>query len=235
MRIFLAGATGAVGRLLVPMLVADGHAVVGTTRHADRAAALERAGATAAVVDAYDPVALARAVASAAPDAVIDQLTDLAANLGQESYRRNARLRTIATRNLVDAMLAADVSRLVAQSAAWLYATGPVPHTEVDPLRDPATDPENVVLPGVLELERLVLGTKGIEGTVLRYGFLYGPGTDSATRGDRPSVQVAAAARAAALAVAGPDAGIFNIVDDGEDVSNRRARQVLGWDPGRWA
>jgi hypothetical protein len=106
-----------------------------------------------------------------------------------------------------------------------------VPHTEADPLLDPAANPERRALPGIVEVERLTLTTTGIEGTVLRYGLFYGPGTVSAERGDRPSVHVVAAARATVLAVDSAERGIFNVVDDREDVSNERARSVLGWDP----
>jgi nucleoside-diphosphate-sugar epimerase len=230
-RIFLAGAAGAIGRQLVPMLVAEGHQVHGTTRSPERAEWLRSAGAIPVVVDAFDPARVEAAVANARPEVVVNELTDLAAGLEPDDLSATARLRVAGTRNLVDAMLGAGVPRLIAQSGAWLYAPGRGLHREDDPLLDPAANPTHRTLPGIIELERLALTTPGISGTVLRYGFFYGPGTVSAERADRPSVHVAAAARATALAVASAARGIFNVVDDGDDVSNERARSVLGWDP----
>jgi nucleoside-diphosphate-sugar epimerase len=230
-RIFLAGATGAIGRQLVPMLIGDGHMVTGATRSRDKAIWLRSTGADAAVVDVFDVDALRHAVVAARPDVVIHQLTDLAGGFGPDELRANSRLRQVGTRNLVDATLAAGASRMVAQSGAWLYASGPVPHTEADPLKDPAGVPDDPVLPGIVELERLVTRTRGFDGIVLRYGFLYGPGTVGDKPGSEPTVHVAAAARAAALAVEHGSAGIYNIVDDGGEVSNHLAREVLGWRP----
>lgn len=230
-RIFLAGAAGAIGRQLVPILVAAGHEVHGTTRSEERAAWLRWAGATPIVLDAFDAGAVRAAVTAVAPALVIHQLTDLAGGFGAEDLAATARLRQLATRNLVDAMAGTRVRRLIAQSGAWVYAPGPVPHAEDDPLLDPLANPHHRSLPGLLEVERLTLETPGIEGTVLRYGFFFGPGTVSEERGDRPSVHVVAAARATALAAESEARGIFNVVDDGEDVSNDRARTVLGWDP----
>jgi nucleoside-diphosphate-sugar epimerase len=163
---------------------------------------------------------------------VIHQLTDLASGFDAASLERNARLREVGTANLVDAMLAVPTRRLVAQSIAWLYADGPLPHPEADPLIDATSDPGNISLRGVLTLERLVTRTPGIDGLVLRYGSLYGPGTAYTERPDGPtSVHVAAAARAAALAVARGGPGIYNVVDEGGTVSAALARRVLGWDP----
>lgn len=229
MRIFVAGATGAIGRQLIPMLVADGHSVAGTTRSEERAAWLRSAGAEAAVVDVFDAAELRRAVMAARPEVVIHQLTDLAAGFKTEQLRANARLRQEGTRNLMDAAVAAGAHRMVAQSAAWLYAPGPEPHVESDPLRDLVES--DAVLPGVLELERIVTTTPPVEGVVLRYGFFYGPGTTEPTRDSEPAVHVTDAARAAALAVSQGPPGIYNVVDDGPLVSNRRARELLGWEP----
>lgn len=233
MRIFVAGASGVVGRQLVPMLVTGGHEVTGTTRHAERTDALARAGATPAVVDATDRRALAQAVADARPEVVIHQLTDLAAvataGFTEAVLAANARLRTTATGNLVAAAEHAGARRIVAQSAAWLYAPGPEPHTEEDPLG--ATDEAGrTTLAGVLALEDAVLQSRTLEGIVLRYGLLYGPGT-GADSAPAPRVNVAAAARAAALAVNHGQPGVFNIVDDGAPVSNAKARTELGWIP----
>lgn len=232
MRVFVAGATGAIGRQLIPMLVDAGHEVTGMTRSSERAASLETLGAQAVVVDAFDADALHDALAQTTPEVVIDQLTDLASGFDAASLARNARLREVGTANLVEAMLAAGVRRLVAQSIAWLYADGPLPHTEADPLIDPATAPTHVTLPGVLTLERLVTRTPGIDGLVLRYGSLYGPGTGTDDPPTGPtSVHVAAAARAAVRAVSRGEPGLYNVVDDGGTVSAALARRVLGWDP----
>jgi nucleoside-diphosphate-sugar epimerase len=231
MRILVAGATGAIGRKLVPMLIADGHRLTGTTRSPDKAGWLRSIGSTAAIVDVFDAEALRRAVVAARPDIVVHQLTDLSGGFGPAQLRANSRLRQVGTRNLVDATLAAGSRRLVAQSGAWLYAPGPLPHAENGPLREPAGNPDDLVLPGILELERLVTQTAGFEGIVLRYGFLYGPGTASERPGTGPTVHVAEAARACALAIERGSAGIYNVVDDGGAVSNALAREVLGWRP----
>lgn len=182
MRIFVAGAGGAIGRCLVPMLVDAGHQVTGTTRAEDRAGWLRSIGAEPSIVDAYDAGALLSAVVAARPEIVIHQLTDLAAGFGAEQLRANTRLRKVGTRNLVDATLAARAGRLVAQSGGWLYAPGGLPHTETDPLKDPVDAPDDLVLDGIIDLERLVTRTAGFDGIVLRYGFLYGPGTGCAAR-----------------------------------------------------
>ena len=231
MRIFVAGAAGAIGRQLVPMLIEAGHVVTGTTRSAERATSLREQGAHAMVVDVFDADALGAAVVEARPQVVIHQLTDLAAGFGPEQLRANARLRQVGTRNLMDATVAAGASRMVAQSGAWLYAQGPEPHGERDPLLDPTTVPDHPVLPGIIELERIVTSTPGVDGLVLRYGFLYGPGTDDADPGDGPTVHVVAAANAAARAVDRGRPGFYNVVDDGGSVSNARARNELGWQP----
>ena len=233
MRVFVAGATGVIGRQLIPMLVAAGHDVTGTTRHATRTDALVEAGATPVVVDATDRAALARAVADARPEVVIHQLTDLAAATAAgytpAVLAANAALRRSATASLIDAAERAGARRFVAQSGAWLYAAGPEPHAEDDPLG--ATDEGGrITLAGILALESAVLGSSRLEGVVLRYGLLYGPGTGADTAAS-PSVHVVAAAKAAALAVNHGRPGVFNVVDDGGPVSNAKARDELGWTP----
>jgi nucleoside-diphosphate-sugar epimerase len=233
MRIFVAGAAGAIGRQLVPMLVEAGHAVTGTTRSQERAAWLEGTGAAAVVVDAYDADAVRTAVLDARPEILIHQLTDLALGFGPDDVARTGRLREVGTRNLVDAALAAGTQRLIAQSGAWLYADGPLPHHESHPLRPPTMEARDASLRGVIELERLVTQTPGIDGVVLRYGFFYGPNTAwEADTAPSPRVSVRAAAGATVLAIDRGPAGIYNVVDDDEAVSNRRARDLLGWRPG---
>jgi nucleoside-diphosphate-sugar epimerase len=229
--VFVAGATGVIGRHLVPMLVGWGHVVTGTTRSDDGARWLESVGAKAAVVDVFDASGLQEAMDRARPQVVIDQLTALRSGFGTEQLDATTRLRVVGTRNLADAMLSARAERLVAQSVAWLYASGPLPHREEAPLRDPVEERDDPVLPGIVALERLVMSTRGFEGLVLRYGYLYGPGTGATSPRMKPSVHIAAAARAAVLAVDRGAAGPYNIVDDGDEVSNAKARELLGWDP----
>lgn len=228
----MAGAAGVIGRALVPMLVDAGHQVTGTTRSRDRARWLNEHGVAPAVLDVYDRGATVHAVAGASPDVVVHQLTDLARGFGPEDLRRNERLRTDGTRNLVDACLAASVPRMVAQSGAWLYAKGPLPHPESDPLRVPATGPQDATLRGITVLERLVLRTAGFTGIALRYGFLYGSGTGvERNASPLPRVSVEAAARAALLGIDHGTAGAYNIVDDDPAISTDRAQRELGWQP----
>lgn len=232
MRIFVAGAAGAIGRQLVPMLVGAGHVVTGTTRSDERARWLESVGAGAVVVDAYDAEALRRAVLDARPEVAIHQLTDLARGFSPEDVAKTGRLREVGTRNLVDAAVAAGTRRLIAQSGAWLYADGPLPHDESHPLRTATAAPADASLRGVVELERLVTQTPGIDGVVLRYGFFYGPNTAwEADTAPAPHVSVRSAAHATLLAVDRGPAGVYNVVDDDDTVSNRRARELLDWRP----
>ena len=138
MRVFLAGAGGAIGRRLTPLLVGNGHEVTGTTRSADKAEAIVKLGATPVVVDVFDAAALAAAVVAAKPQAVIHQLTDLAFAPGTPQYEeglaRNARLRIEGTANLVAAAKAAGVTKMIAQSIGWIYAPGSGARVETDPL-----------------------------------------------------------------------------------------------------
>jgi nucleoside-diphosphate-sugar epimerase len=188
MRIFVAGASGVIGRALVPLLVAAGHDVVGMTRTAEREQDLRALGAEPFVCDVYDREALLAGVVEARPEVVVHQLTDLPDVRDDAPQPANARIRAEGTRSLVDAALAAAAPRLLAQSTAW--STG-----------------------GRDELERLVTTTPGIEGTVLRYGVFYGPGTYY--EGERPpeprvSVEHAAARTVDAL---GWPPGVYDVLD----------------------
>jgi nucleoside-diphosphate-sugar epimerase len=223
MKLFVAGATGAVGRLLVPLLVRDGHEVAGATRTPAGAKQLESAGARAALLDVLDRNAVMDTLQRVKPGAVIHQLTDLAAM----DLEANARLRIVGTRNLVDAARAAGVQRMVAQSIAFAYAPGPGPAQESDPLDRDAPMPRHRTVEGVLALESAVGELP--QGVVLRYGTLYGPGTWyfprgavaealkagklQAAAGTTSFLHVEDAALAAAAALAWP-AGTVNIVDD---------------------
>jgi nucleoside-diphosphate-sugar epimerase len=235
MRIFLAGAAGAIGRRLVPLLLRAGHQVVGTTRSTSKASALRAAGVEPIVVDVFNAPALSRAVSAARPDIVAHQLTDLPPGLDPsrmaEGTRRNARMRSEGTQNLVSAMLAAGVHRLVTQSIAWMYAPGPEPHTEDDPLDMQAQGTRATTVAGVATLERLTVSSPPIEGVVLRYGHLYGPNTGADTAGEPPSLHVDAAALAALLAIEKTHHGIYNIAEPNGYLDTRKALRELDFDP----
>jgi nucleoside-diphosphate-sugar epimerase len=231
MRVFLAGASGAIGRRLVPLLLQAGHEVTGTTRSAETGAELARAGVKPAVLDVFDAQAVTEAMRAARPEVVIHQLTDLPREFDEAkiaaSYSRNARIRTEGTRNLIAAAQAASVRRFIVQSIAFAYPPGGEPHPESDPLNlaDPA---RAVTVNGAVEMERLVLD---IDGIVLRYGLLYGPGTWSEAAGRKPALHVDAAAQAALLAITRGVPGVYNIADDDGIVSIAKARAELSFDP----
>jgi nucleoside-diphosphate-sugar epimerase len=232
-RIFLAGAYGALGRRLTPLLCAAGHVVHGTTRSTAKADALRRLGAAPVVVDVFDVPALAQALAAARPEVVIHQLTDLPQDLDPAAMAaaipRNARIRAEGTRNLVRAAIAAGARRLVAQSIAWAYAPGPEPHAETDPLDSAAQGDRGITVRGVIALETQVLDAPPLGGIVLRYGRLHGSGTSRSQPSPPPSVHVDAAAHAALLAIDHGDPGAFNIAAPNALVATEKARAALGW------
>ncbi len=233
--IFLAGASGAIGRRLAPLLVADGWRVVGTTRSADKTAALRAMGVEPVVVDVFDAAALLGVVADVRPEVVIHQLTDLPyaleASKMSEALARNARLRDEGTRNLVAAAVRAGARRLIAQSIGFVYAEGPTPHREQDPLL-PETDPVyGETVSAVLSLERQVLQAP-LDGVVLRYGLFYGPGTGFDAPIAPGSVHVDAAAKAAQLAITRALPGVYNVAEADGAVDVEQATRVLGWDAG---
>ena len=156
MRVFLAGASGAIGRQLVPLLVAAGHEVAGTTRSEGKVEMLRELGAEPVVLDVYDPARLREAVVAYGPELVMHQLTDLPQDPRQISDKAadNARVRTEGTRNLIAAAQAAGAPHFIAQSIAWRL-------------------PGDAHAP-VEEHERMVLDAGGV---VARYGRFYGPGT----------------------------------------------------------
>ncbi|TDR88012.1 NAD-dependent epimerase/dehydratase family protein [Enterovirga rhinocerotis] len=221
--VFLAGASGAVGSRLIPFLTAAGYRVHGTTRERTKADRLRALGAEPVIVDVYDAPALREAVATARPDIVVHQLTDLPAGMKTDdmaaALARNSRLREIGTANLVEAARLAGARRLVAQSIAFVYAPGPLPHDEADPI-DPGQR-------GVLSLESQVLDGP-IDGVVLRFGRLFGPGTGFDAPNPSSPVHVDAAAHAALLAIA-KGSGAYNIAEETGEVSAARARRDLGW------
>lgn len=239
MRIFVAGATGVIGRRLVPLLVANGHTVIGTARTAGKADALRAAGASPVVVDALDRDAVREALIQAEPEVVVHQLTALAGFTDfrkfDEGFAATNRLRTEGTDNLIGGMWEVGVRRLVAQSfAGWPHARvgGPV-KTEDDPLDPHPPAALRRTLEAIQYLEGAVLHTDGIQGTVLRYGGFYGPGTSLGEGGFQLEVvrrrrfpivgggtgvtsfihiEDAATATLAAIETGKP--GLYNIVDD---------------------
>src|SRR5688572_718792 len=185
MRVFVAGATGAIGKQLVPRLVAAGHEVHGMTRSESKQAMLDELGAVPVVADALDPDQVADAVGNAKPDVIVHQLTAIG-SLDPRHFDRDFaltnRLRTDGTDHLLSAGQAMGVRRFVAQSyGSWWYVrTGGPVKSEEDPL-DPAPAREmRESRAAIRHLEEAVLGARWTEGIVLRYGSFYGPGTSMA-------------------------------------------------------
>ena len=236
MRILLAGATGAIGRPLVPLLVAAGHEVLGTTRSAARAEALRAAGATPVVCDLLEPDRARALVAERRPDVVIDQLTSLPGEFDprrKDLFDANDRTRREASGALIAAAAEHGVRRYLLQSVAFLYAPqgGPVKDEDA-PAWEDAPEPFVRAVRVLRANEQAVLAAP-FDGLVLRYGFFYGPGTwyestGSTTRevrrrrfpviGDGAGVlslvHVADAAAATAAAVERGASGIYNVADD---------------------
>lgn len=234
MRVFLAGASGALGRYLVPELVAAGHDVVGTTRSESRVNALEAAGAKAVVVDGLDRDATMAAVTNAKPDVVIHELTALSGGINfkkwDESFAKTNELRTKGLDYLLAAAREAGASRFIAQSyTGWPNArTGDAVKTEDDEL-DPDPAPESrQSLAAIKYLESTVTQAHDIDGLALRYGGFYGPGDKMLDElvgkrklpivgngaGVWSFIHYADAARATVLAVEHGAPGVYNIVDD---------------------
>jgi len=243
MKVFVAGATGVLGRELVPQLVARGHEVVGMTRTASKQDGLRALGARPVVADALDPDAVAQAVASAEPEVIVHQLTALSGEMNARDMRHpersvaftmTNRLRTEGTDHLLAAGRAVGARRFVAQSfGAWRFArTGGPVQTEADPLDPDLPAPG---LAAILHLEQAVTTIEWGEGLVLRYGGFYGPGTGISLAPDAvmaapirkrrfpivgdgggvwSHVHVEDAAAATAAAVEHGQPGIYNVVDD---------------------
>jgi nucleoside-diphosphate-sugar epimerase len=220
MRVLVAGASGAIGRPLVPRLVAAGHEVTGMTRSEGKADAIRQAGADAAVVDVFDGDAVRAAVEAAHADVVVHELTALPDRLNfrkRELYEPTNRVRTVGTRNLLEAARAAGARRFVCQSIAFAYRNeGARVKTEEDPLLDDAPGPFGGGVRALREMEEVVLGGDSMEGLILRYGFFYGPGTHYAK--DGPMV---ADVRRRRLPVVGKGTGVFSFihVDDAADAT----------------
>jgi nucleoside-diphosphate-sugar epimerase len=239
MRIFVAGATGAVGRALVPALVAAGHSVTGMTRSPEKAGAIRRAGAEPVVADGLNARAVRAAVISARPDVIIDEMTDLATVTDLRHFDRafanTNRLRTEGTDHLLAAAHEADVKRFIAQSfCGWSFSReSDAVKTETDAL-DPEPPRELArTLDALRYLEQIVTKSIHLEGIVLRYGSFYGPDTGMFSRamieelrhrrvpligngaGRWSFVHVEDAASATVAAIEhGKPGQIYNIVDD---------------------
>lgn len=238
MKVFVAGASGVIGRPLVRQLVAAGHRVTGMTRSEDRAAAIREAGGAAVVCDVFDAPALEAAVREAAPEVVVHELTALPARLDykakQDPLAPTNRVRTEGTRNLLAAAKAAGARRFIAESVAFFYEPrGEWVKDEAAALNLGAPGHFGGAATALAELERQVTDAKGIESVVLRYGWLYGPGTFFDRAGSQTEdalkrrlpivgkgdgifsfVQVEDAAAATVAAVERGAPGTYNVVDD---------------------
>jgi nucleoside-diphosphate-sugar epimerase len=221
MRVFVAGASGAIGRPLVPRLIAAGHEVTGTTRSEGSAEAIRAAGASAAIVDALDADALRDAVERAAPEAIVHELTALPERFNprkRDLYDATNRIRREGTGNLLDAARAAGVRRFVCQSIAFAYAPAaePVVMDEEAPLNLGAPPPFSEGMRVIAEMEDMVLGAGGLDGLVLRYGWFYGPGTYYGEGGS-----MTADVRKRRFPVVGSGSGLFSFIhtDDAADAT----------------
>ncbi len=218
MKVFVAGATGVLGRALVPQLVARGHEVVGMTRSTPKQDLVRSLGAHPVVADALDADAVARTVAAAEPEVIVHQLTALSGKVSAKDMRHpdrapaatmTNRLRVEGTDHLLAAGRAVGVRRFVAQSfAAFRFArTGGPVQTEADPLD---SDPPAVLrapLVGILHVERAVSAIEWGDGVVLRYGGFYGPGTSVSSA---PDAQVAAPIRKRWFPIIGDGGGVWS-------------------------
>jgi nucleoside-diphosphate-sugar epimerase len=234
MRVFVAGAGGAIGRPLVRRLRAAGHDVIGMTRREKRAAELRELGAEPAIADALDADAVRQAVEQARPDVVVNELTDLDRPLNPRKYdewlESTNRLRREGTRNLAEAARAAGARRFVSQSVAFAYSFDPGTKSEDDALLGDEMGDMGIA---IRDLERTTLETPGLEGVVLRYGFFYGPGTAYGPDGEQiqlikkrrmpiigggkghfPFIHIEDAAAATAAAAYRGAPGVYNVVDD---------------------
>jgi 2-alkyl-3-oxoalkanoate reductase len=241
MKVFVAGATGAIGKQLVPMLVEQGHEVTGMTRTPAKQNLIRQMGARPAVADALDPEAVAQVVGEAEPEVVIHQLTVIDPGSFSRSldkmFALTNRLRTEGVDHLLAAARAVGARRFIAQSfAGWPFErTGGPVKTEEDPLESSPPKTVRQTLAAIKYVEESITGAEGIEGLALRYGGFYGPGTSIALDPDGEQVEmlrkrrlpiigdgggiwslvhIADAAAATAAAVDHGALGLYNIVDD---------------------
>ena len=234
MRLFLAGASGVVGSRLVPLLTRAGYDVFGTTRSPAKAKVLQSADVQPVIVNVFDAARLEEIMIAVRPAIIIHQLTDLPRGLDpnqmEEAIKRNALIRAEGTHNLISAARKAGARRIIAQSIAWAYAPGAEPHVEEDPLDLHTEGSRAISVGGVAALEQAVLNSPPLEGVVLRYGHIYGPGTGVSGPAGVPSLHVDAAAWAAFLAIDKARSGVFNIAEPNQYVCSSKAMTQLGWD-----
>lgn len=232
--VFVFGATGAVGKRLCPILVSDNWRVIGSTRQAQKSERLRELNVEPVVLDVFNVPALERALFEFVPNVVIIQLTDLPIGLPagemEQAALRNAKIWDVGTHNILSAMVKAKCDTVIAQSIAFAYADGPLPHTEIAPLNVNAVGHRGNTVRGAVSLEKQMLSAH-FQSIVLRYGLLYGAGTGFDTAPGKPALHVDAAAKAAALAAGAVPPGIYNITEDDGEVSCDKARRLLGWDP----
>jgi nucleoside-diphosphate-sugar epimerase len=241
MKIFLAGATGALGRQLLPRLAERGHAVTGTTRSEAKEQLVRKLGGRPVVVDALDRHAVADAVMRHEPDVIVHQLTAVPRAPDMRHFARDFadtnRLRTVGTDHLMAAGRAAGVRRFVAQSyAAGIFArVGSSVKHEDDPLDIEPPAQVRQTIDAIRHLEDAVTGAGEIEGVALRYGYFYGPGTTISlgpegtlvhavrkrqlplvgdATGVWPFIHIEDAAAATVQAIEGHSSGIYHVVDD---------------------
>jgi nucleoside-diphosphate-sugar epimerase len=239
MNVFVAGSTGAIGKVLVPQLVEHGHDVVAAVRTAQKSAALEAMGAKVALVDALDKEALTAAIRKAEPEVIIHHLTALA-GVGNfrkfdEEFALTNRLRTEVTDTMLAAARLVGTRRFIAQSfCGWPFARegGPV-KTEEAPLDPNPPASFRRTLGAIQYLEHAVRSAVDLQAVALRYGLLYGPGTAIAKDGSMVAlvrarrmpivgdgagvwsfIHVQDAARATVAAISHGAPGIYNVVDD---------------------
>lgn len=234
MRVFIAGATGAIGRRLVPVLVQHDHHVTATTRGANKTGLLRSLGADPVILDGLDAAAVGEAVGRARPDVIIHQMTALSGKMDMRHFDQwfaatNA-LRTQGTRHLLAAAQASGVRRFIAQSYAGWPSTrrGAGPSTEAEPLEPHPVEEQRETLAAIAFLERAVTEAP-LEGIVLRYGALYGPGASEPVveivrkrqfpiigsgAGVWSWLHVDDAAAATLAALDRGTSGVYNIVDD---------------------
>ena len=218
MKVFVAGATGVLGRVLIPQLVTRGHEVIGMTRSVSKQDLVRSLGARPVVADALDPDAVAQAVASAQPEVIVHELTALSGPVSARDMRHperspatimTNRLRTEATDHLLAAGRAVGARRFVAQSfGAFRFAhTGGPVLTEDDPLDPNPPGALRAALVGILHLERAVTTIEWGEGLALRYGGFYGPGTAISLA---PDALMAAPVRKRRFPIVGSGGGVFS-------------------------
>ena len=257
MKVFIAGASGAIGQPLMRQLIERGHEVVGMTR--SNAGAIETVGAEVAIADAFDADGVRVAIEAAKPDVVVNELTDLGRPLNPRKYDEwlagTNRLRREGTKNLVDAAIAAGVPKFISQSVAFAYRFDPGTKTEDSPIIGAAAGDMGEAMES---LEQQTLNAPG--GIVLRYGFFYGPGTAYASGGQQiemirkrqmpiigggvgqfPFIHVEDAASATVAAIERGEPGIYNVVDDepapGHEyipylanlIGAKKPRRIPGW------